>query len=206
MVVLHYTAMEDAGAALARLCDPVAEVSAHYLIDRDGTVLRLVPEELRAWHAGAGRWGRVRDVNSHSIGIELQNSGAGPFPPAQMAALMHLLEGVLARHAIPPERVIGHSDMAPARKRDPGLLFDWRALARAGLSVWPGPLPGGDPADFRAGAVGFGYDPDLPDDLLLAAFRLRFRPRAQGPPAARDAALAAALARCWPVDRTGARP
>lgn len=203
MVVLHYTAMPDAGASLARLCDPGAEVSAHYLIDRDGTVARLVPEVLRAWHAGAGRWGRVRDVNSHSIGIELQNSGAEPFPQAQMLALMRLLGGVLERHAIAPERVIGHSDMAPARKRDPGMFFDWRALARAGLSVWPVP---GAPGDFRADVIRFGYDPDLSDDLLLAAFRLRFRPRAQGPLDVRDAALAATLAARWPVDRKPPHP
>ncbi|MBW7922878.1 MAG: N-acetylmuramoyl-L-alanine amidase [Rubellimicrobium sp.] len=203
MVVLHYTAMPDAGAALARLCDPGAEVSAHYLIDRDGTVAQMVPEELRAWHAGAGRWGRVTDVNSHSIGVELQNSGAEPFAQPQMAALMRLLDGILARHDIAPERVIGHSDMAPARKRDPGPFFDWRGLAGAGLSVWPEP---GAPGDFRTDALHFGYDPDLPDDLLLAAFRLRFRPRAQGQRDARDAAMAAALALRWPVDRTPARP
>lgn len=203
MVVLHYTAMESAGAALDRLCDAGAEVSAHYLIDRDGTVLRLVPEELRAWHAGAGRWGSVTDVNSRSIGIELQNSGREIFPPAQMAALMRLLEGVLARHAIAPERVIGHSDMAPARKGDPGRLFDWRALAQEGLSVWP---EAGAEGDFRAGATRFGYDPDLPDALLLAAFRLRFRPRAQGPVEARDRAMVTALARRWPVDRAAPAP
>lgn len=195
--------MADANAALMRLCDPAAEVSAHYLIDRDGSTLQLVPEELRAWHAGAGRWGRLRDVNSHSIGIELQNSGTEPFPQAQMTALMRLLDGILTRHAIPPERVIGHSDMAPARKRDPGPLFDWRSLARAGLSVWP---ESGQVGDFRAGATEFGYDRDLPDDVLLAAFRLRFRPRAQGPQDARDAAMAASLARHWPVDRAATPP
>lgn len=204
-MVLHYTAMESARASLARLCDPAAEVSAHYLIDRDGTVLRLVPEELRAWHAGAGRWGRVCDVNSYSIGIELQNTGAEPYPPAQMTALMHLLEGVLARHAIPPERVIGHSDMAPLRKADPGPYFNWQALADAGLSVWPDAAAAAG-EDFRHAATRFGYDPDLPDKVLLAAFRLRFRPYHDGPLVAEDIAMASDLARRWPVDRRPARP
>ncbi len=190
--------MDSAGAALERLCDPAAEVSAHYLIDDDGAILRLVPEDLRAWHAGAGRWGGVTDVNSRSIGIELQNTGQGPYAPAQMHALKRLLEDILARHAIPPERVIGHSDMAPLRKTDPGPWFDWRALAGEGLSVWPEP---GEAGDFRAGATGFGYDPDVPDDVLLAAFRLRFRPFHTGPPDETDAAFAMMLAARWPVAR-----
>ncbi|MCG6902913.1 MAG: N-acetylmuramoyl-L-alanine amidase, partial [Rhodobacter sp.] len=101
MVVLHYTAMQNAAVALARLCDPSAEVSAHYLIARDGEVFGLVDEEMRAWHAGAGRWGGVDDINSRSIGIELDNTGAQPFPEPQMAALEDLLTGVLARWAIP---------------------------------------------------------------------------------------------------------
>lgn len=201
MVVLHYTAMATAEAAAARLCDPGAEVSAHYLVDLDGSVLRLVPEGLRAWHAGRGRWGRVGDVNSHAIGIELQNRGTDPYPEPQVAALERLLRGVLRRWAIPPERVIGHSDMAPGRKSDPGPLFPWRRLAAAGLSVWPEP---GAAGDFRASALAFGYDPGLSDALILRAFRLRFRPDAAGPCAGADAALAAGLAR-WPVDRA-ARP
>jgi N-acetylmuramoyl-L-alanine amidase len=137
MVVIHYTAMESCAAALARLCDPAAEVSAHWLIAEDGRVMALVPEEMRAWHAGAGAWGGVGDVNSRSIGIELANDGAQPFGAPQMAALERLLAGIMARWQVRPERVIGHSDMAPERKRDPGPRFDWRALARAGLSVWP---------------------------------------------------------------------
>lgn len=201
--MLHYTAMASAGEALARLCDPASEVSAHYLIDDDGTVLRLVREDLRAWHAGAGRWGRVTDVNSRSIGIELQNAGQGPYAPVQMRALMRLLDDILARHAIPPERVIGHSDMAPLRKADPGPWFDWRALAKAGLSVWPGPDATGD---FRAGATGFGYDPDVPEPALLTAFRLRFRPFHKGPQDQMDGALATSLAARWPVDGGRAHP
>jgi N-acetylmuramoyl-L-alanine amidase len=141
LVVLHYTGMATAEAALDRLRDPGAEVSAHYLIAEDGRLWRLVPEALRAWHAGAGQWGEVADVNSRSIGIELANAGplAGfpPFPEPQMAALEALLAGVLGRWSIPPARVIAHSDMAPGRKADPGPKFDWRRLAAGGLAVWP---------------------------------------------------------------------
>lgn len=203
MVVIHYTAMASAAASCARLCDPAAEVSAHWLVDLDGAVTRLVPEELRAWHAGAGRWGAVTDVNSRSIGIELQNTGAHPFPEAQVRALERLLEGIMARWAIPPERVIGHSDMAPARKADPGPRFDWRRLALSGLSVWPGGAVGFTHPTFRAAAVAFGYDPDLAEEVILRAFRLRFRPWATGPADAVDAALAADLAARWPVDGGG---
>lgn len=197
LVVLHYTAMPDCQAALARLCDPLAEVSAHYLIDRDGTVLSLVDEKARAWHAGAGAWGGRDDVNSRSIGVELVNRGDEPFAARQMSALEALLQGILARWAIRPESVIGHSDMAPGRKADPGPRFDWRRLAQAGLSVWP--EPGDDAADFATSARRFGF-PDTDAALLLAAFRLRFRPWAKGPVDATDRALAADLARRFSVD------
>jgi N-acetylmuramoyl-L-alanine amidase len=120
LIVLHYTGMDSHAAALARLCDPAAEVSAHYLLDMDGTVTALVDEVNRAWHAGAGTWGAVSDVNSHSIGIEMTNSGSHPFSERQMAALETLLVGIMARWSIPPQGVIAHSDMAPSRKRDPG--------------------------------------------------------------------------------------
>ncbi|HSF63838.1 MAG TPA: N-acetylmuramoyl-L-alanine amidase, partial [Paracoccaceae bacterium] len=179
MVVIHYTAMASCAAALDRLCDPAAEVSAHWLLAEDGTPHALVPEELRAWHAGAGAWGAVSDVNSRSIGIELANPGTQPFALRQMQALETLLAGIMARWRIPPERVIGHSDMAPDRKRDPGPRFDWRALARAGLSVWPDSAARADPAAFLPAVRAFGY-PDAAPDVLLAAFRLRFRPWARG--------------------------
>ncbi len=203
MVVLHYTGMASCAEALARLCDPTAEVSCHYLISESGGTFRLVPEKARAWHAGAGVWGHVTDVNSRSIGIELANTGFHPFPAPQMAALESLLADILHRHAIPPERVIAHSDMAPARKRDPGPRFDWCRLARAGLSVWPQPGP---PAPLADSLTAIGYDPSLPDSMRLAAFRLRFRPWAQGPADATDAALAADIARRFPVDRPPATP
>ncbi|MGC9368232.1 MAG: N-acetylmuramoyl-L-alanine amidase [Paracoccaceae bacterium] len=203
MVVLHYTAMPSAEAALERLCDPGAEVSAHYLIAEDGRLFHMVAEEMRAWHAGAGRWGDVSDVNSRSIGIELANTGTAPYPEPQMAALERLLAGILGRWSIPPERVMGHSDMAPARKSDPGRRFDWRRLARAGLSVWPCPehVPAPDEAAFRAALQAFGYDGEHPTDLLLDALRQRFRPWAEGPLAAEDMAVALDLARRFPVDR-----
>lgn len=202
LVVIHYTAMGSAAEARARLCDPAHEVSAHYLIDEAGAVEALVPEARRAWHAGAGLWGGRADVNSRSIGIELSNRGTHPFAHAQMLALEALLRDVLRRHALPPERVIGHSDMAPGRKHDPGPRFDWRRLARGGLSVWPeGGRAEGRIEDHLAA---FGYDAGQPPEALLAAFRLRFRPWAQGPLAPEDVAAAEALARLWPVDRGGA--
>ncbi|WP_343081494.1 N-acetylmuramoyl-L-alanine amidase [Ostreiculturibacter nitratireducens] len=197
LIVIHYTAMATAAEARVRLCDPSAEVSAHWLIAEDGTAEALVPEEARAWHAGAGAWGSVTDVNSRSVGIELANTGDAPFPERQMAALERLLSDVMARHGIPQERVIAHSDMAPGRKRDPGPRFDWRRLALSGLSVWPGQ---GDPeAPLVPSLRSFGY-PEAPPETLLAAFRLRFRPWARGPEAPEDRALAHDLARRFPVD------
>ncbi|MDF0597232.1 N-acetylmuramoyl-L-alanine amidase [Psychromarinibacter halotolerans] len=201
MVVIHFTAMTSCDAARDRLCDPEFEVSAHYLIGNDGTVLRLVDEAQRAWHAGAGRWGDVTDVNSRSIGIELDNTGAHPFSEPQMQALETLLRGILGRWSIPPERVIGHSDMALARKSDPGPRFDWRRLALGGLSVWPSHnAASAAEADFAEAATRFGYAPDLPPEMRLAAFRLRFRPWASGPLAPEDASAMADLARRFPVD------
>lgn len=206
MVVIHYTAMASADLSCARLCDPEAEVSAHYLIDLDGSVTQLVPEDRRAWHAGRGRWGDVTDVNSRSIGIELQNTSLHPFPAPQMAALEDLLRAIMGRHAIAPVRVIGHSDMAPDRKSDPGARFDWARLVAAGLAVGPQAVvpKAVDQAAFLRDAVAFGYDPDLPFDLVLRGFRLRFRPWAHGPFDGHDAAMMGDLAARYPVDRAGA--
>lgn len=209
LIVLHYTAMTSAEAALERLCDPACEVSAHYLIAEDGRLFALVDESARAWHAGAGAWGGISDVNSASIGIELANPGDAPFAAAQMRTLEALLAGVMERHRIPPEGVIAHSDCAPGRKADPGARFDWRRLARGGLSVWPeaneGANPGAMPdgAAFLANLRAFGYSADVPPETLLASLRLRFRPGVAGPLGSADMGLAAALARCWPVDRGG---
>ena len=202
MVVIHYTAMASAVVACATLCNPATQASAHYLSAQDGTVLSLVPEELRAWHAGAGRWGAVSDVNSHSIGIELANDGVSPFAAPLMDALEDLLRAMMPRWHIPPARVIGHSDMAPQRKIDPGPRFDWRRLALQGLSVWPD-AGQADPAGFAAGMRAFGYTATDDPDLLLQCFRLRFRPWARGPLDGTDAGLIADLARRFPVDAGG---
>lgn len=198
IVVLHHTVL-SCDAALERLCDPAAEVSAHWLIDRSGALFSLVEEDRRAWHAGAGAWGAVTDVNSRSIGIELEGDGSD-FPGVQMAALRDLLAGVLERHGIHPARVIAHSDMAPGRKNDPGPAFDWRGLAAVGLSVWPeaGRV---DPEGADAALIRFGYPADVTPELRLAAFRLRFRPGATGSADAIDAGMAADLAARFPVDR-----
>lgn len=203
LIVLHYTAISCAEAR-DRLCDPGAEVSAHYLISETGTIEALVPETARAWHAGAGAWAGLSDINSHSIGIELANSGAEPFPNPQMTALETLLPQIMARWSIAPHRIIGHSDMAPARKSDPGARFDWRRLALQNLSVWPHPWAGRmaaqDTAEldlaaaFTSAAHAFGY-PDTPLETLLPAFRLRFRPWTTGPLDRTDLTLAADLAR-----------
>ena len=190
LIVIHYTAI-SCDAARARLCDPQAEVSAHWLISETGVAEALVDERHRAWHAGAGRWAGLDDINSHSIGIELANDGSQPFPEPQMLALETLLRGIMARWSISPHRVIGHSDMAPTRKSDPGRHFDWRRLALQGLSVWPA-APGAD-APLAASLTAIGY-PEAPDEARLLAFRLRFRPWAKGPEDTTDRALAAALA------------
>lgn len=198
--------MATAGDALERLTDPAAEVSAHYLIHRNGMVVQLVPEEARAWHAGAGTWGGAGDVNSRSIGIEIDNDGRAPFSAASIVALEGLLAEVLERWAIPPQGVIGHSDMAPTRKADPGPRFDWRGLAVAGLSVWPiapEPRPP-DAGSFRDRAVAFGYPSDIDDATLLRAFRLRFRPAVDGPLDDRDMGIIHDIAWRFPVDPAAA--
>ena len=192
ILLLHFTDMESAAAALARLCDPAAKVSAHYCVDEDGTVYRLVDEARRAWHAGVASWAGASDINARSIGIELVNPGHScgyrPFPEAQMAALIVLAKDILARHPIPPQRVLGHSDVAPARKQDPGELFDWAALAAAGIGLWPeadlteAPLP--DVAEIQARLARYGYGVPshgrLDDDTkaAIAAFQRHFRPGA----------------------------
>ncbi len=177
MLVLHYTGMPDAEAALARLTDPAAKVSAHYTIDEDGTVYAHVPEERRAWHAGVSYWAGADDINARSIGIELVNPGHEygyrPFPEAQIASLIELACGILERHPIPSARVLGHSDVAPARKDDPGELFPWERLARERIGLWPTPGDGDPGAE---SLTGFGYDPGAPQDKRIAAFQRHFRP------------------------------
>lgn len=203
LIVLHYTAMKSAAAALERLCDPSAEVSAHYLIGGDGTIWQMVDEKDRAWHAGAGSWRGLEDINSRSIGIELDNRGDHPFSDLQMSALEQLMPGIADRWGMPPENVIAHSDMAPDRKFDPGGRFDWQRLARQGLSVWPEP-DNGQGADFLTDASRFGYGvPDSSEETLqttLNAFRARFRPFASGALCEADKAEMHNLARRFGVD------
>src|SRR6201996_4799099 len=177
MLVLHYTGMQTGEAALERLCDPAAKVSAHYTVDEDGTVHAHVPEARRAWHAGVSHWAGADNINSRSIGIEIVNPGHEfgyrPFEEAQIAALITLCHGILLRHPIPSWRVLGHSDVAPARKEDPGELFPWTRLAKAGIGLWP--TPGA--SNLEASALArFGYDPDAPLDKVVIAFQRHFRP------------------------------
>lgn len=182
MVVLHYTGMQSGTAALQRLTDAEAKVSAHYMIAEDGNVLRLVDEDRRAWHAGKSFWRGITDVNSASIGIEIVNPGHEfgyrPFPEPQMDALVPLLSEIMKRHGIRPGNVVGHSDVAPARKADPGELFDWPRLARLGLAAAV-PDTIADPHWTDAGMYlaleRFGYDAsDGP--AAVVAFQRRFRP------------------------------
>jgi N-acetylmuramoyl-L-alanine amidase len=149
LLLLHYTGMASGEEALQRLCDPRAEVSAHYVVDEDGSILQLVPESRRAWHAGRSYWKGERDINSRSIGIEIVNpgheNGYRPFPDAQVQSVIELARDICARHGIAPHDVLGHSDVAPERKEDPGELFPWDRLAAAGvgLHVAPEPVSGG---------------------------------------------------------------
>lgn len=187
MIVIHYTGMESAALSLERLCDRDAKVSAHYLIDESGNVVRLVAEERRAWHAGVAFWRGETDVNARSIGIELQNPGHEfgyrPFPEAQIAALIGLAAEIAGRHSVSPEGVQGHSDVAPTRKQDPGELFPWPRLARHGLGLWPDEWDAPDAlSESGAGAalarIGYGWTegPDADAAAVIRAFQRRYRP------------------------------
>ena len=163
ILLLHYTGMPSGEAAIARLCDPTAKVSAHYVVEEDGGIFHLVPEERRAFHAGVASWAGMSNINQRAIGIEIVNPGHEfgyrAFPAVQMAAVRELARGIVARHAIPAARVLGHSDVAPARKEDPGELFDWQGLAAAGIGIWPRPKPVQWPDDaFFTALRRYGYD------------------------------------------------
>ncbi len=184
MIVLHYTGMESADGALARLCDPASEVSAHYMIAEDGAVFRLVAEDMRAWHAGVSNWAGATDINDRSIGIELVNPGHEfgyrKFPEPQMAALEGVAIDIVARHGIPAHRVLGHSDIAPTRKSDPGELFDWRRLALNGIGVWSDENARQGEADPQRAIdllarYGYGVD-DINPTPSIIAFQRHFRP------------------------------
>lgn len=198
ILLLHYTGMESADAALDWLVNPQSSVSCHYLVDEAGHVTQMVAEEKRAWHAGASSWAGETDINSASIGIEIHNPGHEfdypPFPEVQMQAVEALCLDILARHAIPPERVLAHSDVAPERKIDPGEKFDWARLARAGVGLWVPP----EPLDFGKGLghgdsgeevrvlqeklAAVGYDVAVTGEydegtrVAVAAFQRHFRP------------------------------
>jgi N-acetylmuramoyl-L-alanine amidase len=197
MIVVHYTGMRTGPEALARLCDPEAKVSAHYLIEEDGRVFQLVPEERRAWHAGVSFWKGERDVNAVSIGIELVNPGHefgyADFPEMQVEALIGLLDAIRGRWTIPNGRILGHSDVAPDRKIDPGEKFPWKRLALDGHGLWiePDPAPGaplalGDEGTgvfaLQAGLTRLGYDSapsgqyDEHTETIVKAFQRHWRP------------------------------
>ncbi len=186
MLVLHYTGMRTGREALERLCDPAAEVSAHYLVEEDGRVMRLVGEDRRAWHAGIAWWRGHSDINNRSIGIEIVNPGHEfgyrPFPEVQMAAVEALCRDILGRHrAVPPCNVVGHSDVAPWRKEDPGELFDWARLAAAGIGLWPdeatlAAAPAEGDARALLEAVGYRVDGNSSVERALVAFQRHFRP------------------------------
>ena len=177
-VVLHYTGSATLGRALSALTTPAREVSAHYVIDVDGQLLQLVDERARAWHAGRSKWGAIEDLNSLSIGVELVNDGASPFPEAQISMLIELLRDLSRRLRIPPANVLGHADIAPRRKRDPGPMFPWRKLAEAGFGLWCDPPVPEPPPDFDPliGLRLIGYDVSDPHAAILA-FKARFLPQ-----------------------------
>jgi N-acetylmuramoyl-L-alanine amidase len=198
MLLLHYTGMPDAEAALERLCDPHAQVSAHYLVFEDGEIVQMVPETRRAWHAGVSSWAGVKDINSHSIGIEIANpghdNGYPDFPDAQIDAVIALCRDIVARNHIRPERVLAHADVAPARKQDPGEKFPWARLHAAGIGHWvtPAAIEGGpviaigdggpgvralqqDLAAYGYGIMATGHYDEATAQVVLA-FQRHFRP------------------------------
>jgi N-acetylmuramoyl-L-alanine amidase len=193
-IVLHYTGMVSARAALRRLCDPNAKVSAHYLIDEDGTVFALVDEDQRAWHAGVAYWRGERDINSTSIGIELVNPGHEfgyrPFADVQITALCSVIADITQRYMLPPSAVLGHADVAPGRKQDPGELFPWDVLAADGLCLWPSDKVAAEQMSDKQvwaalSAIGYAVPGGPGGDILdrrtgradvVAAFQRRYRP------------------------------
>ena len=184
MLVIHYTGLPSAEFSLERLCDPKMKVSAHYLIDEEGIIFQLVNEKNRAWHAGVSYWAGETDTNSRSIGIELQNPGHEwgytPFTHLQMGALRELSQDIMSRYEISNRLVLGHSDVAPARKKDPGHLFDWEWLAESGVGYWPEPRPVDGPVDsisIRKSLNNIGYDPGAKIVDVITAIQRHYRPK-----------------------------
>ncbi|NKN36193.1 N-acetylmuramoyl-L-alanine amidase [Agrobacterium sp. a22-2] len=199
MIILHYTGMESDEGALAWLCNAESQVSSHYFVHQDGTVVQMVPEAHRAWHAGKSQWAGESDINSRSIGIEIANGGhpAGlpAFPDAQVDAVVELCRDCVERRGIAPERVLGHSDIAPGRKVDPGEMFPWGKLHRAGVGHWVEPVAVSGGRYFQRGDCGqpvealqsmlslYGYGIDITGEFsekteaVVKAFQLHFRPQ-----------------------------
>jgi N-acetylmuramoyl-L-alanine amidase len=198
ILLLHYTGMPDADGALQRLCDPASQVSAHYVVLEAGGIIRCVPENRRAWHAGVARWMGIDDINSHAVGIEIVNPGHDggypDFPEAQIAAVIALADDIVRRQPIAAARVLAHSDVAPLRKRDPGEKFPWDRLHAAGIGHWVAPAPLTDGPQLAPGASGptvallqenlsrYGYSVDITSiydertAAVVAAFQRHFRP------------------------------
>ncbi len=181
MLVMHYTGMKSGEEALERLCAPESQVSSHYLVEEDGRVFQLVHEDKRAWHAGVGSWRGETDINSASIGIEIVNPGHEfgykAFPEAQMRAVILLAKAILERHAIDPFNVIGHSDLAPERKSDPGERFDWQRLAENGVGVWPESAIDASVTEeqYYHALTDIGYEGDSSKEALTRAFQRHWR-------------------------------
>lgn len=179
LLVMHYTGMPTGRAAIDLLKSPQAKVSAHYVVDEDGSIYRLVPEGKRAWHAGVSFWRGHSMLNDASIGIEIVNPGHAwgyrPFPQAQMQAVLALSQGIISRHTIEPRNVVAHSDIAPNRKQDPGEFFPWPRFAAHGVGVWTDEFA--PSSDWRADLAAIGYDMTLPEHDVLLAFQRHFLPQ-----------------------------
>jgi len=183
ILIMHYTAMKTAEDAIELLCDPQSQVSAHYVVDEQGQIYRLVAEDKRAWHAGKSYWEGHTDINSRSIGIEIANPGDAVYPPAQMNAVKALSRSIINRYNMRARYIIGHSDIAPSRKQDPGHLFDWSGLSAANVGVWPSPLPqdykrsaNWGESEIRQALTQYGYNPDEDFQTVLTAYQRHFRP------------------------------
>ncbi|WP_025898433.1 N-acetylmuramoyl-L-alanine amidase [Sneathiella glossodoripedis] len=183
MLVLHYTGMKTGKAALERLCDPAAEVSAHYLVEEDGSILQLVEEDRRAWHAGVGFWNGETDINSCSIGIEIVNPGHEfgyvSFPKSQILSTLELCQQIVEKYEISPLNVVGHSDVAPQRKQDPGEQFPWQWFAKKGVGYWPDKIvvPNMSNFDMAKALSKIGYDVSNLEKSI-EAFQRHWRPQA----------------------------
>ena len=198
LVVIHYTAMDNADAALERLCDADAQVSAHYLVAENGRLWQLVQEQFRAWHAGKGSWHGITDINSVSIGIELDNDGKSPYSNPQIETLVRLLADILDRWALPSKSVIGHSDLAPGRKWDPGPKFDWDRLSLHGLAIKTTQATGYPSGmNFKELLRAAGYTSKASEKDQLVAFRQRHRSHFEGPPDDVDKAILYHLATAY---------